>query len=147
MAGGSAISGESSQRRSIYEKDIGPAIVIVIEDCHTRAGAFEDIYAGIIAAKNAGRSQSCLLSHVSELGDLCRGALGRGGCSSPHRSRNDLPNYERNPADAGVHRCTPSCFVVSLEIANTLDTQVRGDNLNVAGRIREGRTDRTGFFR
>jgi hypothetical protein len=146
MVGGSAISGESLQRRSIYEKDIGPAIVIVIKDSHTRAGALEDVCAGIIAAKNVGRSQSCLLSRVPEFGDLCRGALGRGGCSSPQRSRNDLPNYEQNPADAGVHRCTPSCFAVTATSRNTLDSQACVDNLSVASRIREGTTDRIGFL-
>src|ERR1700747_3259053 len=129
VIGRSTFGREARDRRSIHEKNIRPAVVIIIKDCHTCAGAFEDVCAAMIAARNVCCSQSCLLSHVSELGDLCRAALGPGGCSSPHTSRNDLPNYEQHPADAGVHRCTPSCFAVSLQIANTLAIQVRGDNL------------------
>src|SRR6266446_10177687 len=113
MVGGSAFSGESRQRRSIHEKDIGPAVVIVIEDRHTRAGALEDVCARIFPAENIGCSQPCLLSHIAKLGDPRRSSLSRGGCSSPHRSRNELPNYEQNPADAGVHRRTPSSFAVT----------------------------------
>src|SRR6266700_6438556 len=101
MVGGSAFSGESRQRRSIHEKDIEPAIIIVIEDRDTRACALEDIGAGIIAAKNVCCSQSCLLSHISELSDLRSSVLSSRSCC--HGSKNGLPNDEQNPATVLVH--------------------------------------------
>ena len=80
MVGGSAFANESRQRRSIHKKDIGPAIIIVIEDRDTRACAFKDVRAGIFATENVGCSQPCLLSHISELGDLRCSVLSSRSC-------------------------------------------------------------------
>src|SRR6266851_5809922 len=98
MIGGSVFAWEPCKCCSVYKKNVRPPVVVVVEDRYARAGALEDVCTGIIGAKNVCGSQSCFLSHVSEIGDLCSSDLSSASCGHPQRSKNDSPNGEQDPA-------------------------------------------------
>jgi hypothetical protein len=104
---------EAFQCGAIDEEDVGPAVVVVIEDGHACTGALQDVGATVFAAKNVGGGKPGLLGDICEIGDWCRLAGGGRRLLSEHLcqdkrqenekdpTRPDAPGWYRSPSSPG----------------------------------------------
>jgi hypothetical protein len=58
------------QPRAVYQENVGPAVVVVIENGDAVSRGFNDVFLGIDPAKNIGGRESCLGGDVDEIDDL-----------------------------------------------------------------------------
>ena len=85
------------KRRAIHDKNVGPAVVVIIKDGDARASGFNNVLFRVFPAENNGRGQACFLGDVSEMRDgpgirvlrmtgglgRERGEVERGPCAKP----------------------------------------------------------------
>ena len=69
MTGGGFALGSAFESGAIDEEDVGPAVVVVVEDGDASAGGFEDVFFGVDAAEYGFGGQAGLLGYVGEVGD------------------------------------------------------------------------------
>ena len=60
------------QPSAVHQKDVGPTVVIVIEDRNSGAGGFDDVFFRVDAAENFLHGQAGLLGDVDEVCDWRR---------------------------------------------------------------------------
>ena len=75
---GLLFAGKRVESRSIHDKNIRPAIVVIIEYGHACAGSLEDEFLGVHAAEGVTCGQAGLASFIHEIGDLCGSILALG---------------------------------------------------------------------
>ena len=63
---------KSFEPGAIYEKNVRPAVVVVIEDGDASACGLDDVFLGIKAAENIRRGEASLLRVVGKVGDWRR---------------------------------------------------------------------------
>lgn len=74
------LAGTRLQGCAIDDEDVGPAIIIEIENGHAGSGGLDDVFLGDLAAENHGRGQAGFTGFVDEIGDLlCGLPAGSGG--------------------------------------------------------------------
>src|SRR6266566_865695 len=85
------------ERRAVHDKNVGPAVVVMVKDGDARAGSFDNVLFRVFPAENNGRGQACFLGDVSEMRDgpgirvlrmtgglgRERGEVERGPCAKP----------------------------------------------------------------
>ncbi len=52
MVRGSLIGGEALQRCAIHDEDVGPSVVVIIENGDAGSGRLDDIFLGVHSAEN-----------------------------------------------------------------------------------------------
>src|SRR5947209_20341298 len=76
VGGRSLAGGKSFEARTVHEKDIQPAIVVVVVESDTAAGCFEQIFIFVLAAENCFGVQAGFASYIdkckSEGSSRCR---------------------------------------------------------------------------
>src|SRR6266487_1719194 len=70
MADGGFARGKAGQRGSIYQENIRPSVVVVVEDRYAGSGSFDDVFLGIDAAEHILHRESCFLSNIYEVRNL-----------------------------------------------------------------------------
>src|SRR5277367_4338233 len=78
-------SGKSFQPRAIYEKNVGPAVVVIIEDGHAAARGLDDVFLGVDTAKDVRRGEACLRCNVGKGGNRRRSGCFRLLCNRIRR--------------------------------------------------------------
>ena len=73
MIGGSFARGKTFQSCAVHDKNVGPAVVIVVENGGAGAGGFNDVLLRVLAAEHDGRGQAGFLGDVGEVGDCVLG--------------------------------------------------------------------------
>src|SRR5579871_1099087 len=79
------VGGVAGQRGPVDEEDVGPAVAIVVDDCHARACGFEDVTLGIDTSIDVADSDTRFGGYIDEpsgrwvvnggwIGLLCEGA-------------------------------------------------------------------------
>src|SRR5712671_3277012 len=64
---GGAFGGKSLELRAVDNKDVRPAIVVVIKDGNTRTGSLNNVFLGGLAAKNIHHRKTSFLRDVGEV--------------------------------------------------------------------------------
>ena len=91
---GTLPGGKSFERRAIHQKNVGPAVVVVVEDRDAGSGGFDDVFLGVDAAENVLRGQAGFFGDVGEGRDRrCWLRLLCGQC--PARSKKQPPISSR----------------------------------------------------
>src|SRR5215472_16701661 len=117
MIGGFFASGEALERRAVHQENIGPAVVVVIKDCHSGAGRLDDVLLRVHSAEHVLHVESGLLRNIGEVGNRTgRSTLGsrcpREGNRTEKRSRqraspsgrtNNAAKNHGSPSDTRVH--------------------------------------------
>src|SRR5258705_8499904 len=67
VIGGTFAGGKSFEFRAVDNKDVRPAIVVVIKDGNARTGSLNDVFLGGLAAKNIHHRETSFLRDVSEV--------------------------------------------------------------------------------
>ena len=102
MVGGALARGKSLQRGAIDEKNIRPAIVVVIQDCNTGASGFDDVLLGVLPAEHVHPRQPGFLGDVGEVGNCVLGKTGqRFRLSEGHRAARRGEDGKPCPASKG----------------------------------------------
>src|ERR1022692_1257815 len=66
-----AVAGALSGRKAfepgaIHQKDVGPSVVVVVEDRDAGSGGFDDVFLGVQATKDVLRGQAGFLGDIGE---------------------------------------------------------------------------------
>jgi len=69
MIGGSFARGKTFQSCAVHQKNVGPAVVIVVENGGAGAGGLDDVLLRVLAAEDDGRGQAGFLGNVGEVGN------------------------------------------------------------------------------
>src|ERR1035441_5762450 len=120
MIGGSFTRGKAFQGCSVHQKNVGPAVVIVVENGRAGASGFDDVLLRVLAAEHDGRRQASLLGNVGKVGD---GVLRRFGWrlsrdhTAEERREDDEPcprrkEYSKLRKPRQIH--DPECILGSI---------------------------------
>ena len=55
MIGRGLSPGKSFEGRAIHQKNIRPAIIVIIEDCRTRSGSLDDVFLRVLPSEDVQR--------------------------------------------------------------------------------------------
>src|ERR1700722_6699859 len=69
MIGGSLVRGKAFQCGAVHEKNIGPAIIVIIKNSHAAAGGFDNVLFRVFAAEDSWHRQTGRLGHIGVVGD------------------------------------------------------------------------------
>ena len=116
MVGRSFPLGKTLESRAVDDEDVGPSVVVVIEDGNPGARRFNDVLLRILAAKHVHHRQSGFLGDIREIGD---GVPGRSGLAlsgdEPAQRDQDQQNSPRKPVRMKTkiprQTCNPTCMV------------------------------------
>ena len=67
--------GKAFQFRAVYQKDVWPTVIVVIEDRDSVASGLDNIFLGVDPAKDVRRRETAFLSDIREI----RNGSGRSG--------------------------------------------------------------------
>ena len=76
VVGGSFAGRKAFERGAVDEKNVRPAVVVVVEDGHAGAGGFDDVFLGVHAAKGVRGRESGFGGDVYEVRDRFSVGLG-----------------------------------------------------------------------
>ncbi len=108
--------GKALESGSIHQKNVGPTVVVVIENCDAGSGGLDDVFLCLPPAEDIGQGQARLFRDIGEVGD--GGSIpGVGGGS--RKSEND----EKRSQSAGSNECTRP--LRKTQIHDCLNTRVR----------------------
>src|ERR1700730_9621774 len=68
--------GQAFESCTVYQKNVGPPVVVIIKNSHASSGGLDDVLLGVLSAEDVGHRQTGLFRGVSEVGD--RRGLRRG---------------------------------------------------------------------
>ena len=76
---------KSFERGSVHQKNVRPAVVVVIENGYAGSGGLDDVFLRVFPAKDLGHGQAGFFCRVNEIGD------GRGfsGFSGRHGDKDE----------------------------------------------------------
>ena len=96
MIGGRRSRRKSFERGAVHQENVGPAIVVVVENRDAGAGGLDDVFLGVLAAEDLGHGQAGFFRDVNEVGDG-RGfsALGDGSGDKDEERRQSCSGWER----------------------------------------------------
>src|SRR4029077_3435411 len=57
------------QPRSIHQKNVGPAVIVIIEDRHSCTGGLDNVFLGLDTAENVLHGESSSFGNIGEIGD------------------------------------------------------------------------------
>ena len=79
MIGGSIFYGRALEFCAVDDEDVGPAVIVVVENRDAGAGGFDDVFFGGYATEGVGHGEAGLFCDVREVGERLGGcALGIG---------------------------------------------------------------------
>jgi hypothetical protein len=58
--------GKSFELRAIHQKDVRPAVVVIVENCDAGSGGFDDVFFAVDAAESVLRGEAGFLGQVDE---------------------------------------------------------------------------------
>ena len=95
MIGRSRSGRKSLERGAVHQENIGPAIVVVVENRNAGSRGLNDVFLGVFSAKDLGHGQAGFLRRVNEVGDG-RGfsALGDGSGDKEDERRQSCSGWE-----------------------------------------------------
>ena len=76
-------SGKAVQAGSIDQKNVEPAVIVVIEDGHAGAGGLDDVLLGVGATEDILHGEARFFGDIGEVGD----GFGWGGVRGSRRAR------------------------------------------------------------
>src|SRR5580700_12077264 len=59
--------GRRAEAGAVDDEDVGPAVVVVVEDGDAGSGGFNDVFFGVHAAENHGIGETCFFGYVDEM--------------------------------------------------------------------------------
>src|SRR6185369_8140428 len=95
MIGGRRSCRKSFKRGAVYQENIGPAIVVVIENRRAGSGGLDDVLLSVFPAENLGHGQPGFFCRVHEIGDgRAFSALGDGSGDQGEKPRQSCSGWE-----------------------------------------------------
>ena len=96
---------------AVDDENVGPAVVVVVEDGDTRSGGFDDVFLGVHAAEDYGIGKACLFRDVGEMGERFGSVFGELACAEENQKRREqnkrdprrLETEERTMSRTGNH--------------------------------------------
>src|ERR1700722_4865131 len=70
MTSGGFLGGSRIEAGAVSDENVGPAVVVVVENGDAGAGGFKDVFFGVYAAKNYRVGETCFFGGV---GEMCEG--------------------------------------------------------------------------
>src|SRR6266849_3117468 len=69
MAGGRFAGGQAFQFRTVHNENIGPAVIVIIEDGHAGSRSLDDVFLRVFAAEDDRRGEASFLRDVGKMHD------------------------------------------------------------------------------
>jgi len=82
MVGGALSCRKTFERSAVDQKNIGPAIVVVVKYRNTGTGGFDDVFLAAHAAEHVHHRKSRLLGDIRKVSDSGRGRRGLSVCDA-----------------------------------------------------------------
>ena len=69
MVGRRFICGEALQGRTIYDEDVRPPVIVIVENGNTSSGRLDNVFFGINPAEDSWRGKTCFSRDINKLDD------------------------------------------------------------------------------